>query len=86
MTEGPKEYTFDDIASLIHEELPELGFTRSTVYQWVVVRNLAAYRKFRRYPTGKQMTYRVNEENKEKILNIAREWAKEVREGATNGS
>lgn len=81
MTNEKKEYTFEEAAALLHAELPEIGFTRNMVHNWVVKRGLAAYRSFPRTPTSDKMTYRINDEGIEKLLEVGRKWLRQAKGG-----
>lgn len=74
-----REYTFEQAAALLHAELPEIGFTRNMVYNWVVKRGLAEYRSFPRSPTNDKLTYRINDEGLEKLLEVGRIWLRQAK-------
>lgn len=79
MNDLPKEYTFEEAAKLLKAELPEIGFTRNMVYKWVVQKGFAEYRTFPRTPTSDKLTYRINDEGIEKLLEVGRKWLRQVK-------
>lgn len=77
--EFEQEYTFEEAAVVLSRELPDFGMTRQRVREWVLIKKLCAYREFPVAPGSTKMTYRIDQENLDKLIKVGHDWYNQAR-------